>query len=209
MTESTTYGIDLLWIPLGAGGWFVRLNGRVWEAAQALREHRRPAALFHTGLEVHVPAGRFVIENAWPIPDTLGAGRGVVVEGPVFARSLGRMRTFRYEVRRWPGGAIYDAAWAVGGPTRITDDVTVAERLLALLPSMSPHVWGRRVPETGDMWNSNSTISWVLTRSGFPAVDLEPPAGGRAPGWQAGIAVAEHEMVVGRKGIQSTGVGSS
>jgi len=29
-------GIDLYWLPLGAGGWFVRLNGRVYEAARAL-----------------------------------------------------------------------------------------------------------------------------------------------------------------------------
>lgn len=40
MTESTPYGIDLLWIPLGAGGWFVRMNGCVWEAVQALHAHR-------------------------------------------------------------------------------------------------------------------------------------------------------------------------
>lgn len=194
MTESKHYGIDLFWIPLGAGGWFVRWNGRVWEAAQARKEHRRPAALYHTGLEIHVPDGRYVIENAWPIPDALGAGRGVVVEGPVFSRHLGRVALLRYEVRCWQDGEIPDAPWAVGGPQRITDDVDVAERVLAVLPAMAPHVWGRKAPGTGDMWNSNSIISWALMRSGFPAAGLEPPGGGRAPGWRAGIAVAEQEM---------------
>ena len=36
-------GIDLYWLPLGAGGWFVRLNGRVYEALMAARD-RRPRA---------------------------------------------------------------------------------------------------------------------------------------------------------------------
>ncbi len=194
MAESTQYGIDLFWIPLGAGGWFVRSNGRIWEAAQARREHRQPAALYHTGLEIYVPAGRFVIENAWPIPDALGAERGVVLEGPVFSRRFGRVALLRYEVRCWQDGTIPDAPWAVGGPQRITGDVAFAERVLAVLPAMTPHVWGRKAPGTGEMWNSNSTISWALTRSGFLAKNLEPPAGGRAPGWHAGVAVAEQEM---------------
>src|SRR5919204_5813683 len=63
--------------PLGAGGWFVRLNGRIYEAVQAIRERRRPFDLYHTALEVRVPEGRFVIENSWPIPDGDGRARGV------------------------------------------------------------------------------------------------------------------------------------
>lgn len=197
MSPATRHGIDLLWIPLGADGWFVRFNGRVWEAIQAKRQTREPRDLFHTALVVHVPEGRFVVENAWPIPDLRGASRGVVVEGPVFSRWLGRLRVLRYEVRCWPGGTIYDASWAVGGPQRITDDAGAAHRILEILPSMPPRVWGRRVPEAEDMWNSNSTISWALTRSGMDAVALHPPHGGRAPGWDAGIHVARAEMAAG------------
>jgi hypothetical protein len=74
--------IELYWLPLGAGGWFVRLNGRIYEAIHALLERRRPLDLYHTALEVRVPEGRFVIENCWPIPDADGAARGVVVQGP-------------------------------------------------------------------------------------------------------------------------------
>jgi hypothetical protein len=43
-------GVDLYWLPLGAGGHFVRLNGRVYEALAA-RLQRRPARdLYHSAL---------------------------------------------------------------------------------------------------------------------------------------------------------------
>ena len=70
--------IELYWLPLGAGGWFVRLNGRIWETIHARRERRRPLDLYHTALVVRVPEGRFVVENSWPIPAADGAARGVV-----------------------------------------------------------------------------------------------------------------------------------
>ena len=41
----TTASVELYWLPLGAGGWFVRLNGRIWEAVHARLEHRRPLDL--------------------------------------------------------------------------------------------------------------------------------------------------------------------
>ena len=187
------YGIDLLWIPLGAGGWFVQFNGRVWETIQARRERRPPDDLFHSALVVRVPEGRFTIENAWPIPGSSGKSRGVVAEGPVFSRWLGAFRIFRYEVRCWRDGVIDDAKWAVGGPRRISDRRVKAWRVLDRLPDMPSYVWGRQIPGTGDMWNSNSTISWVLTRSGIDAARIEPPPAGRAPGWQAGISVARRQ----------------
>ena len=52
-------GSELYWLPLGAGGWFVRLNGRIYEAVNALAERRRPLDLYHSALEVRVPEGRF------------------------------------------------------------------------------------------------------------------------------------------------------
>ena len=56
--------IDLYWLPLGAGGHSVRLNGRIYEAVAA-RLGRRPVSdLYHSALEVRVPEGRFVIEQA-------------------------------------------------------------------------------------------------------------------------------------------------
>ena len=85
-------GLDLYWLPLGAGDHFVRLNGCMYEAIQAYRERRRSLDLYHSALELRVPNGRFVIECAWPIPDAEPASRGVVLEGPVGTRRLARFR---------------------------------------------------------------------------------------------------------------------
>jgi hypothetical protein len=43
---------------------------------------------------------------------------------------------------------------------------------------------------TGEMWNSNSVIAWVIARSGIDAESIQPPQGGRPPGWRAGVVVA-------------------
>jgi hypothetical protein len=84
-------GVDLFWLPLGAGGSSVRLNGRVYEALAARLERRPACDLYHSALELHVPEGRFVIEQA-PVPDANGAERGVVAEGAVGQRWAGRFR---------------------------------------------------------------------------------------------------------------------
>jgi len=186
----TTASVELYWLPLGAGGWFVRLNGRIWEAVHARLEHRRPLDLYHTAVVVEVPEGRFVVENCWPIPDADGPHRGVLVEGPVASRRLGRWRVFRYEVRCWPGGVIADADAAVASPRVLSEDPVVARRLLGLVGTLPSPVWGRDELGTGEMWNSNSVIAWLLARSGLPTDAIRPPAGGRAPGWQAGLTMA-------------------
>lgn len=191
-------GIDLWWLPLGAGGHFVRMNGRIYEAIQARREHRKPRDLYHTALEVHVLEGRFVIENAWPIPDADGGSRGVVVEGPVGSRRMKRFRPLRYEVRRWHNGVIFDAAWAVASPQRVSEDPRSAARILELVESVPANVWGRDHLGTGEMWNSNSVISWLLARTGLQPEQIHAPAGGRAPGWTAGCVVARREVRGGR-----------
>jgi hypothetical protein len=184
--------IELYWLPLGAGGHSVRLNGLVFEAIAARLQHRGRYDLYHSALEVHVPEGRFVIEQA-PAWGTSGE-RGVVAEGPVGIRAAGRFRLFRYEVRRWRDGVIPDAAEAVESPQRLSDDTDFARRLLALVPTMPTPVWGRDELDTGEMWNSNSFISWLLVRTGLDTSSIHPPAGGRAPGWQAGLVVARRQL---------------
>jgi hypothetical protein len=190
MTRSET-GIDLYWLPLGAGGWFVRMNGRIYEAARALRERRAPLDLYHSALEVRAPEGRFVVENCWPIPDGDGAARGVAIEGPVLSHRLARRRVFRYEVRCWRDGVIADADEAVASPQRLSGNPLLARRLLDLVGALPSPVWGRDELGTGEMWNSNSVIAWLLARSGLPMDGIHPPAGGRAPGWEAGRAAAQ------------------
>jgi hypothetical protein len=182
-------GVDLYWLPLGAGGHSVRLNGRAFEAVAARLERRAPCDLYHSALEVRVPDGRYVIEQA-PVRDGNGRERGVVAEGVVGSPRAGRFRLFRYEVRCWRDGVIPDLDEAVDSPQRLTDDPDAARRVLDLAPRVPTATWGRDELATGEMWNSNSLIAWLIARSGLPADAIRLPAGGRAPGWHAGLVAA-------------------
>jgi hypothetical protein len=204
VSTPTDTGIYLYWLPLGAGGSFVRFNGRVFEFIQALIERRVPLDLYHSALVVIVPDGTFVIENSWPIPDAEGPSRGVAVEGPVFTRGLGRFEVFRYEVRCWRDGVIADEAEAVESPQCVSRDLEKARRILQLVDSVPTLIWGRDEQSAGDMWNSNSVISFLLARSGVPISSISPPHNGRAPGWHAGIEMASRcEDRLVRKSIES------
>ncbi|HEY6532827.1 MAG TPA: hypothetical protein VIY72_11015 [Acidimicrobiales bacterium] len=185
-----TTGVDLYWIPLGAGagGALVRWSGRGYEALAAAAAHRARRALFHSALEVHLDGVTTAIEMA-PVWTAKG-DRGVVVEGAVGARFLGRWRWFRYEVRCWRNGAIPDLAAAVEGAVRVSDDPADAHRVLELVADFPSHTWGRDELSTGEMWNSNSLTAWLLARAGLEPNELAPPLGGRAPGWDAGLVVA-------------------
>ena len=181
--------VDLYWLPLGAGGHFVRLNGRAYEALVARMERRAVCDLYHSALQVRVPEGTFVVEQA-PVSDLSGKRRGVVSEGAVGSHWAGRFRIFRYEIRLWPNGHIPDVAEAVDSPRRLSNDEDCARRVLELVAQVPTPVWGRDELGTGDMWNSNSVIAWVIASSGIDTESIRPPAGGRAPGWQAGLVIA-------------------
>lgn len=200
-------GVDLYWIPLGARQHVVRLSGKLFEAVMATMQRRPALDLYHSALTVDVPEGRFVVEQT-PVIDAHGERRGVVVEGPVGTRLTRRFRLFRYEIRRWREGVIPDIAEAVCSPTRIADDLDRARLILELVPSVPPLVWGRDERHTGDMWNSNSVVSWLLTHSGIDAGKIRPPPGGQAPGWRAGVAIAEatRRSVQEREGSSLDGV---
>lgn len=185
-------GVDLYWLPLGAGGWFVRGNGKAYEALAAARDRRQRADLYHSALIVTVAEARFAIESA-PVPRGDPAGRGVVCEGAVGHRALGRFRSFRYEVRCWRDGVIPDIDEAVDSPLRVTDEQAAARRLLDLVPRLPRPVWGRDELGSGDMWNSNSVVSWLLTATGLDVDSIRPPTGGRAPGWAAGVVAARRD----------------
>lgn len=182
-------GVDLYWLPLGAGGHFVRWNGRVYEAFAARFDHRETSDLYHSALQVHLGEDRFVIESA-PAWNSSETDRGVVCEGAVGLSCLGRSRLFRYEVRRWRDGVIPDVSEAVASPRRLSANSAQARQLLDLVPAFPTLTWGRDELHTGDMWNSNSLIAWLLARSGHETDTVEVPAHGRAPGWSAGLVVA-------------------
>jgi hypothetical protein len=185
-------GVDLYWIPLGAGGQSVRFNGIVYEAISSMIARRPRRDIFHTALIVTVPSGRFTIEMT-PVPDRDGVGRGVVAEGPVGLRVAGGSRLFRYEVRCWRDGIIPDLGFAVASPIRLTDDTAVAERLIELLPSVPTLTWGRDELGVGDMWSCNSIISWALTVAGIDPDAVAFPPNARAPGWDAGVRAAHDQ----------------
>jgi hypothetical protein len=69
-------------------------------------------------------------------------------------------------------------------------------------------VWGRDELGTGEMWNSNSVIAWLLARSGVETEAIRPPAGGRAPGWDAGLLVARGRGRTAERGLSRIGVGA-
>jgi hypothetical protein len=181
--------VELYWIPLGAGQHVVRLSGRAFEAIGARLHRRPPCDLYHSALVVNVAGRRFVIEQT-PVPDAHGERRGVVVEGAVGTRLAGRFRVFRYEVRRWRDGVIPDIAAAVSSPVCVSADPAQASLVLDLVPALPRLVWGRDERRTGEMWNSNSVTSWLLSRAGIDAGSIRPPLRGRAPGWHAGLVVA-------------------
>lgn len=185
--------VELYWIPLGAGGsGFVRLNGRIYEWFKAGRDGRPPRDLYHTAMRVHTPTGRYVVETMWPRPDRELTTRGVVFAGAVGSPVLGRARIFQYEVRVWLDGNLPDAGDAVGGPQLVSTNPHEAAVILEAAHHLPNLVWGRDEIHCGEMWNSNSVVSWLLARAGLQMDSIRPPHGGRAPGWTAGLAMAEH-----------------
>lgn len=187
----TSASVDLYWLPLGAGDntHCVRTNGRIFEWVAARHRHREQCDLYHAALAVCIRPARFSIEMT-PVWSTDAPDRGVVCQGPVGLRWLGRSRLFRYEVRCWRDGVIPDIAEAVDSPRRLSTDSARAAQVLSLAPTFPTATWGRDELGTGDMWNSNSLVAWLLARSGHDMDSIGPPAHGRAPGWTAGLVVA-------------------
>jgi hypothetical protein len=193
MGDGQNAWLDLFWLPLGAGGHVVRWNGRVYEWWSARREHRATVDLYHSGLMLCHDDITYAVEMgpAWNVSDK---ERGVVCEGPVGARWLGRLSAFRYEVRCWPGGYIPDIAEAVDSPARVTEDPTRVAAVLRMVRDVPPLTWGRDELGTGEMWNSNSVVAWALARTGHDMGVIGPPSGGRAPGWGAGLRLAGRQI---------------
>jgi len=186
MSDRVSAWLDLFWIPLGAGGHFVRWNGRAYEWLAARRERRARLDLYHCGLMVRSDDVTYAVEMG-PVWNVSGDDRGVVCEGPVGVRWLGRFRALRYEVRCWPGGYIPDLEHAVDSPVRTTTDRDQIAAVLTVLHDLPALTWGRDELGTGEMWNSNSVVAYALARAGHDMDLVHPPDRGRAPGWIAGV----------------------
>jgi hypothetical protein len=195
--------VDLYWLPLGAGGHCVRVYGRIFELFSARLQHRDPCDLYHSALEVQLGRSRYVIELA-PVWNEHSTDRGVLAEGAVGHQQAGRFRRFRYEIRCWRDGRIPDVDEAVDSPRRLSSDPACARRILELVAHVPTAVWGRDELNTGEMWNSNSLISWLIASSGIETTSIHPPPGGRAPGWQAGLVLADRPSNPATAAPQST-----
>jgi hypothetical protein len=198
--------VDLHWLTLGAGGYSVRWNGKIFEALTARHEHRSTRDLYHSALEVRVPEGLFVVEMG-PAWGTSTGGPDVTCGGAVGSRWLSRSPLFRYEVRRRRNGVIADIAAGPAAPQRVSRDIGQARQLLAIVPFFPTATWGRDELGTGDMWNSNSLTAWLLARTGHDMDTINPPRLGRAPGWSAGLIVAGRQLSGDRARLQPLKVG--
>ena len=170
----------------------MRWCGRLYEEGSARRHRRAPADLYHCALMICLEGVAYAVEMGpvWNVEDT---DRGVLAEGPVGSRWLGRFRAFRYEMRCWPGGFIPDVVEAVDSPLRTTDDPHRVAAVVEVLRELPVLTWGRDELCAGEMWNSNSAVAWALARTGHDMDAIGPPAGGRAPGWAAGLVLADRQ----------------
>ena len=182
--------VDLFWLPVAAG-----TNSRVrnwslacWEAVSALLDHRPRAALYHPGLKVRLETGETYTLELTPV--FVGEPAPPLMTGPVGLPVAGRLRLFRYQLRCLRADTLPDEEYAVASPVRLSADRETARQILALGPTIPPHTWGLRARGTSEMWTSGSAISWLLMRAGIDLDGVRPPAGGRAPGWDAGIQLA-------------------
>lgn len=181
--------VNLYWLPLGAGGRSVRVNGLVFERLSAVLARRAAGHLYHSALSIEHGRSRHVSEMAPAFPHP-AEERGQVLTGPVGAGWAGRLAIFRYEVRCWEDGSIPDLEEAVDSPRCLSERPDVAADLIAEVRNLPALTWGRDERDLGEMWNSNSVISWLLEIRGLKASKINPPAGGRAPGWRAGVEAA-------------------
>jgi hypothetical protein len=174
---------------LGAGQTSVRLNGIAYEAVAAAVQRRRRCELYHSALVIELPGGRYTVEMT-PVPDAKPEQRGVVGSGPVGLRQLGRLRLFRYEIRRWRDGFVPDLQYAVASPIRIATHPALVRHIFDLVACVPTPVWGRDELHAGEMWSCNSVVSWTLATAGVDLDLVSLPPRARAPGWDAGIVVA-------------------
>ena len=190
-TDASGAALDLYWIPLGAGNRTVQLSGRTFESLAARHDRRTPCDLYHSALVATLGSDRYFIEmTPVPSPARAVADRGVVGGGAVGTRWAAPLRIFRYEIRCWRNGLIPDLQHAVDGPVELTRDEPLVRAVVDAVPSVPTPTWGRDELRAGEMWNSNSVVSWLLAVTGLALNAGEPPPHGRAPGWHAGITIA-------------------
>ncbi len=180
--------LDLYWLPVGAGTHFQKASLVLYERVAATLGRRPRGALYHTALKFALDGRAYTLE-LMPVPAPQGIPS--LMTGPVGVRGADRIRILRYQLLRTEQATLPDEQWAVDSPDRLPTTAATIGAMMELAPAVPAHTWGRRVVGTSEMWTSNSAISWLLTRVGVSAEAIPVPAGGRAPGWHAGIQAAK------------------
>ena len=181
--------VDLYWIPLGAGGRLVRFNGRCSRRSPPLAGTGHDAT--STTRSSSSRSTATATRSSWRRrPTAIGSAGGWWRRGPSGAAISAGCPCSATRSVSWRGGTIGDLGEAVGGPRRLSRDPGLARRLLDLVPAVPAARLGADKLHTGEMWNSNSVIAWLIAGAGVATELVAPPAHGRAPGWQAGLAVA-------------------
>lgn len=103
--------VDLYWLPLGAGGHFVRLNGRIYEALAARVKRRAACDLYHSALQVEVDEGTFVIEQT---PSQTRAPNGGASSPKAPSAAAGQADFGSFATRSAFG--LMDACWTLPRP---------------------------------------------------------------------------------------------
>jgi hypothetical protein len=188
----TDPAVTQYWIPVAAGTRlpFQRWSLAVYEALAALAGRRQRCTLLHAALKLRL-AGETLTLELTPVPRRPGVAP--LMTGAVGAGFAGRLRTFRYQLVALRAESLPDEQWAVSRVDLEAGERT-ARSILEFAPRAPAHTWGRRVPGTTEMWTSNSVTSWLLTRAGIDVSVLAVPAGGRAPGWRAGIELGLEDV---------------
>ena len=165
-------------------------TARSIEAIDAARRHRERCDLYHAALVVELGGDRSR-SSSRPRPTRDEASRGVVATGAV-GSPLGRpaapvpLRGPLLARRVDPGSRRGGRRTAPAEPATRPRPAA----LLDLVAAVPTPVWGRDELRAGEGWNSNSVIAWLIATAGLWTERVHPPAGGRAPGWDAGLEVA-------------------
>lgn len=183
MSPTPRWQVAVVWALVGEDGHVVRRTSHWWEVLDATREHRPAVPLYHAALQLRVDGELSVVEMTPRWGRTVAGLRDVVATGPVGSRWLGWSRLFRYEVR-----FIRPSVQTASEGVVLSEASTTVTAVVAAVPRVPRLTWGRRVRPTHDLWTSNSVVSWVLADAGLLG-EVGPPVPGRAPGWEAGVAV--------------------
>lgn len=187
-------GLELFWLPLGAGGHSVRVNGKVYEALLARAQRRASRDLYHAALVAELPDGHPLSRSgpsgtgspAPPIAARWCRARSACVR---WAVAVVPLRGAALAGRSHPGPRVRRGRPASSHRRRGRRTTCPRRRDRRAGADLGP----RRARARGDV-ELQLRHTWVLVRAGLDPSEVQPPSSGRAPGFDAGLAAARREQ---------------